>query len=221
MAVTKSNHIPPLPRIVDDLASDNPDQPWIFVPKSDDLDDGYRSVSFSRLASAANKMARWIEKTIGVSDTRETIAYMGVNDTRYIIFILAALKTGYQILLTSTRNSIEGQRSLINATRCRNFLFTPEMKAQISAIKDDDTCFDMHQVPEFDDILHQTTGGEYYNGKESDDLDQPAIIIHTSGSTGIPKPIPLKNGWLATVYRLAHTTENADNRVTISRRLFD
>ncbi|GAB7340817.1 hypothetical protein MBLNU457_7181t1 [Dothideomycetes sp. NU457] len=221
MASTNSNHIPPLPRLVDDVASRNPEQTWILVPKSDNLEDGYRPVTFASLARAVNKMSRWIEKTIGISETRETIAYMGVNDTRYIIFLLAALKTGYKILLTSTRNSTEGQRSLINATQCRKFLFTPEMQAKISAIKDDKTSFDMHQVPEFDDILQQTTGGEHYNGKESDDPDQPAIIIHTSGSTGIPKPIPLKNGWLATVYRLTHTTEVPDNRMTISKSIFD
>ncbi|KAG8631636.1 hypothetical protein KVT40_000776 [Elsinoe batatas] len=199
MSVDDKKHIIPLPRVVDEIATSHPDQTWMFIPREDNISNSYREISFSRLATVVNKMARWIEETIGTSDSRETVAYLGTTDTRYIITVLAALKTGYKILLASTRNSIEGQRSLAKATGCKKFLHSSELRKHVQAIKDSDLNLDIYQIPD-------------------DDPNEPAIIIHTSGSTGLPKPIPLRNGYLATVYRIYHTPIL---RPTVAKKIFD
>lgn len=213
-------HVRPLPHVVDEVAATHPEKVWMSIPKSNDIREGYRDVTFERLAKAVNKMARWIERTIGTSKSRETLAYMGNNDTRYIITVLAALKTGYKILLTSTRNSTEGQRSLVKATDCKIFLYSTELEKQVSAIQDDQTSIKLCQIPSFEELLSQKFDDEHYEGVESDNPDDPAIIIHTSGSTGLPKPIPLRNGYLATVYRIEQT-EMPNNRSTMAKKLFD
>ena len=215
-----NSNVRPLPHIVDQVASEHPDKVWVSLPKSNDIREGYRDVTFEQLANTVNIMARWIERTIGTSDSRETIAYMGINDTRYIVTILAALKTGYKILLTSTRNSTEGQKSLVKATKVKTFLHSAELEKQVLAIRDDENKLDTKRIPSFDELLSNTADGGHFEGVDSDDPNEHAIIIHTSGSTGLPKPIPLKNGYLATVYRLEHS-DAVNHRDRMARKLFD
>lgn len=64
-------------KAVDELAVSKPDQTFAIVPRSSNVTEGFREVSFSRLAKAINAMARWIERTAGAAKGGETIAYMG------------------------------------------------------------------------------------------------------------------------------------------------
>ncbi|KAG9575721.1 hypothetical protein KCV04_g24193, partial [Aureobasidium melanogenum] len=106
-------HFRVVPHIVDEIAKTAPDTKWVEVPRNNDnLQDGYKTLTFGQLSQAVSRMARWLEKTIGTSTSRETITFMDrQNDIRYIFAIIASMKTGYKILLSSTRNSEEGQRA--------------------------------------------------------------------------------------------------------------
>lgn len=208
-----------LPTVVTETAKSEPDRPWVFVPKNNNkLSDGYKSITFNDLAKSVNKLARWIEKTVGISKSRETIAYMDrSNDMRYIFMILAAIKTGHKILLTSTRNTVEGQRFLIRQTRCKTFLHSAESTADIKEYRDDETEFQSLEIPSLFDLLEGDD--EDYIGTSSDDPMETAIIIHTSGSTGLPKPISLRNGWLAGAY-LMPNCQDAKGRAHLGSLFF-
>lgn len=82
---------------VDDIAEKAPDKCFAVIPQGLELTDGFRALSMKSLAQAVNFMCRWIETTIGLAKSRETLAYMGSNDVRYCIFMLACQKTGYQV----------------------------------------------------------------------------------------------------------------------------
>ncbi|KAL1306390.1 hypothetical protein AAFC00_005097 [Neodothiora populina] len=189
--------------VIDEVARTAPQKPWVYVPRhNEDVTKGYKTITFSQLQHSINKMARWIEATVGISGTRETLAFMDrTNDIRYIFAIGAALKTGYKILLTSTRNNLEGQRYLIQQTRCKTFLHGEESKGDVDALHDASTEFKSFQVPSLDELL-EGDAHEYPGHHVSADPNVTSIIIHTSGSTGLPKPIELRNGWIATTYLL-------------------
>lgn len=188
---------------VDIIARETPDAPWVFVPRNDkNLGDGYKAITFGELSKAVDKMSRWIETNIGLTHTREVIAFMDrSNDIRYTMAILAAMKTGYKILLTSTRNSVEGQRHLLQSTHCVKFMHGAESKADVESIRDDNTQFQSYEIPSLVELLKGDA--EPFPGKVSHNPAKTAIIIHTSGSTGLPKPIELKNGYVAGAYVLA------------------
>lgn len=86
-----------LPTVVDETAKSHPDLPYAHVPISSNVGDGFKSVSFSDLATATNHLAAWISETLGRSTSFETIAYMGPGDLRYVVVFLAAVKCGYKV----------------------------------------------------------------------------------------------------------------------------
>lgn len=86
-----------LPTVVDETARSQPDLPYSYVPVSSNIGDGFKTVTFSDIATATNHMAFWIEQNIGLSTCFETLAYMGTGDLRYVVVFLAAVKCGYKV----------------------------------------------------------------------------------------------------------------------------
>ena len=73
-----------LPTVIDELAREDPNRPWASIPRDDyDLSQGFADISYAVLANAVNKLAWLVEKSIGRSDSFETIAYLGTPDIRY------------------------------------------------------------------------------------------------------------------------------------------
>ena len=86
-----------IPSLIDQLARDEPDNPWTSIPVSSNPADGFRDISYSILANAVNRAALWIEYRCGRSADFGTLLYIGLNDARYFIFFAAAVKTGYKV----------------------------------------------------------------------------------------------------------------------------
>lgn len=108
-----------LPVAIDEIAEAEPDRPWASLPHDDwDLAQGFEDVSFASFANAINKVAHAIEASFGPSSNFETFAYLGVPDVRYYIVQVAAIKTGYKVLLSSPLNSSNVQVSVMEKTDC-------------------------------------------------------------------------------------------------------
>ena len=88
-----------LPTMIDELARDEPNTAWISVPRSTDLADGFKEITYWSLSNAINRGATWIESCCGRSTGFETLTYIGPNDARYFILFAAAVKTGYKVSL--------------------------------------------------------------------------------------------------------------------------
>lgn len=82
---------------VDSLAKSDPGRRFGLIPKSNQIEDGFREITFLELSRAVNATSWWIEAHIGRPTKGETIAYMGNNDVRYILFMLASHKSGYTV----------------------------------------------------------------------------------------------------------------------------
>lgn len=86
-----------VPQVVDELAAAVPDRVYAAIPRTADVQDGYRDVTIAELANCVNFMARWLEKKFGNSETFETITYVGLSDLKGITILLAAIKVGYKV----------------------------------------------------------------------------------------------------------------------------
>ncbi|EME39170.1 hypothetical protein DOTSEDRAFT_75048, partial [Dothistroma septosporum NZE10] len=194
-----------IPHVVSDRAKQRPQQIWAAIPKNPvDASAGYEEVTFARLNYAVTRAAQWMQETL---DDRppskvpraEPLAYIGPPDTRYIIFTIAAIKAGFTMLYLSPRNSDEAQRAVIEEADCKLFLYTTSMKTRM------DKLFASHQrlldmthiiVPEQEDLLEDKAVPDFpYERTVEQARREPLVILHTSSTTGLPKTVPLNQGY--------------------------
>ncbi|EAU30279.1 conserved hypothetical protein [Aspergillus terreus NIH2624] len=190
-----------LATVVDNLATSSPTKELGVIP----MDDGFKTVSASELSDAVNAMAWWIEEHVGKVDQPETIAFMGATDIRYLVFVLACHKTGYKPLLISTRLSDAAYEHLLTALECKKFAYTKETERRVSEIREfrEGTAF--FEVPEVKAILKLHGSISYPWSKTYTQAEnEVALIIHSSGTTGMPKPVPLTHGFFATIDNVVH-----------------
>ncbi|KAK8000394.1 nonribosomal peptide synthetase [Apiospora arundinis] len=186
-----------IPHIIDDLARREPLREWAQVPISSDPKDGWRTITFQAYANAINRCCRMLVEHAGEAPRGRfpTIAYIGPNDARYMVIIIAAIKTGHKILFVSPRNSQEAQLNLFNKTDC-HFLAFPDSSAAIvepllRARKD----MKAIKVASPDAWFDERPVSHYPFNKTFEDAEwDPMCVLHTSGSTGLPKPIIVSHG---------------------------
>ncbi|KAJ5550638.1 hypothetical protein N7535_001416 [Penicillium sp. DV-2018c] len=185
---------------VDERAEASPSQRCAVIPRGSEVSDGFREISIKDLAQGVNAMCWWIESTIGPAQSRETLAYMGAQDIRYFVFVLACQKTGYQAFLPSTRNADEAYVHLMEATNCTKFFFSEERQARVLEIQELVPDLKIFLLPSVNTIFSDENGLRHYPYSKSyaDAEDDIVCIIHSSGTTGLPKPVYLSNGFMMT-----------------------
>jgi acyl-coenzyme A synthetase/AMP-(fatty) acid ligase len=98
--------------------------------------------------------------------------------------LAATLKVGYVPLFTSPRNSLDGQKYLVEKTNCEIFLTTIETAPQVEAIRAAIPNLRVFQAPTTQELLDPHIPVPYYAGRQSRDVSAHSLILHTSGSTG-------------------------------------
>ncbi|EHL01557.1 putative Linear gramicidin synthase subunit D [Glarea lozoyensis 74030] len=106
-----------LNNIVTFMAKKHPQALFAEFPVSPtSYDQGYRKITYEKLANAVNAAAWWIHEALGgPGKDFETLAYIGINDPRYNILVLAAVQAGYKAaaLFTSLIGGIANQTAWI------------------------------------------------------------------------------------------------------------
>ena len=113
------------------------------------------------------------------------------------MYAIVSAEPGEQTLLSSPRNSVEGHLSLLESTRCNVLISPTESKVDHILCKRKMRHFNVEGLAEFlrgDFIEHY----EYNKTFEEAERD-PFIVVHTSGTTGLPKPIIFYLGGMATI----------------------
>ncbi|KAK3319499.1 hypothetical protein B0T19DRAFT_268473 [Cercophora scortea] len=203
--------------IVDERAEATPDREWLAVPRTSDPKDGWKSVTYSQAANGVNRVAWKLVEICGTPKPDEfpTVAYIGYNDVRYPLFVLGCIKAGFKPLFISPRNSQEGQLNLFEQTNCHAIVFDAHYSSFVQPwLQERDMRASMATPIEgwFPD--EKIKPYPYHKTFEQAEWD-PAFVLHTSGSTGLPKPIIVRQGMVAICDRYQDHVEKQGRRIFV------
>ncbi|KAI9935093.1 hypothetical protein MW887_000714 [Aspergillus wentii] len=174
---------------------------YCIHPVLNDLNNGWREITYGDLHRAVDYLSWWITDRLGPEE-KQTVGYLGANDIRYAVFVLACIKTGHVGLLLSTRNSQQAFRHLFDRTESTKLLFTGDKTRLVNDIQSnraENEKLETFEIPTLRDIFAASPEPYPFDKKYADVEDQPVIIVHSSGTTGFPKPVYITHGYVATL----------------------
>ena len=124
-----------LSELIQIRAETRPRNIFAKVPRNNDYANGYRMVTNSALMTAVDHVAGLITSTFGPSKDFQRIAYLGLHDLRYTIVVLAGIKTGYTMFLSSPRNSEEAHAALLSSLDCSKLITTSPAPAGVAFVQ--------------------------------------------------------------------------------------
>lgn len=97
-----------VPTLIDERALAGHARPFASIPISNNVDDGFRDISYRVFANAINRCAHWLTESLGAPQALDTtLTYIGPHDFRYQILVVAAAKAGYVVRITASPCSKE------------------------------------------------------------------------------------------------------------------
>ncbi|PYI35269.1 acetyl-CoA synthetase-like protein [Aspergillus indologenus CBS 114.80] len=189
-----------IPHVIDATARATPDAECLSVPRSNgNPQAGWKRISWAQVANAVNYVAHMLIKEGGTPTpgTFPTVAYIGLEDPRYPIFATGAVKAGYQALFVSPRNSVEAQLNLFEKTDCNLLYHEAQYASMVQPWVERRPGMKRVAVAPWDEWVSTEVAPFPYTKTFEEAEWDPFVVLHTSGSTGLPKPVVIYQGTLA------------------------
>ncbi|KAI0425723.1 hypothetical protein F5Y09DRAFT_320969 [Xylaria sp. FL1042] len=151
-------------------------------------DGDYRHLTFHDLDNASSRAAWFIDQNLKGQDK---FLYMGPNDIRYLIWVLAAMKTHKCVVFPSPGNTIPANIGLFKKVGAITLFHAPEVLDMLSPlINATKTTITPVMTLGYEELLSETTVEVYpFKGTFDEVCETPFMGLHTSGTSGHPKPI--------------------------------
>lgn len=96
-ATQSSNDLRVVPIAIDHIARTSPDVVFTSIPKSNNVADGFRNLTYLEYAHAIDRATVWLEAELHNDTRNKKVGYLAPSDLRYIILIVAAVKLDSQV----------------------------------------------------------------------------------------------------------------------------
>ncbi|THU90837.1 acetyl-CoA synthetase-like protein [Dendrothele bispora CBS 962.96] len=184
-----------LPGFVDFHLQRNGDQPaYTFAYGVNEV----VTINFAQLGRAVHRGAIYFKKSIGAREGETLALIASVDSLLYVTVVLAAVKAGYAPFMISPRNSPAAVTSMLTKIGCTHILRQSNSaldQVLLDSLQSDALTF--HELPTLErlygpDRLGLVEDFEPYSSHTERSPDDIGFVIHSSGSTGFPKPVPQK-----------------------------
>ncbi|KAH8102928.1 hypothetical protein BXZ70DRAFT_927267 [Cristinia sonorae] len=194
--------IPVLPGWVDFHAEYNPSSLWAVFPSQGNTE--VESITFFEYAQATHRVAHSLRPNRSGKDGEIVAILIHCDSILYLALIVGMVRAGFKPFPMSPRNSPEGVCSMLEKTGCRKVVVQPALSALSAAVQfvmaQKGEAIELVQLPELHAIF-PTIGAKgsernvdpYPENVVAGKQDDIVLYLHSSGSTGFPKPIPQTN----------------------------
>ncbi|KAF2001389.1 transferase family protein [Amniculicola lignicola CBS 123094] len=190
-----------IPQIMDNLASTEPNRTVFTVASFTNGSPEFRYISARVFAKAVDKTAWWLHNQVGKPASIQPAGYIGPHDLRHILLTYACIKVGYAALYLSPKNNVEGAVAVLDAVKCSLWV-KPGESPMSSLVKDvlQKRPMKVLELPLLDELLDGKFAMPFpYTKTFEEAANDPFCFLHTSGTTGVPKPIPWSHGLIGTM----------------------
>ncbi|KAF7556944.1 hypothetical protein G7Z17_g989 [Cylindrodendrum hubeiense] len=190
-----------IPQIMDSLAAAEPERTVFSLTTLSGNSLDLRHISAREFTRAVDKTAWWLHCQVGKPDSIQPVGYIGPHDLRHVLLTYACVKAGYAALFLSPKNSTEGALAVLEATKCKIWVNAIEV-TPVPLVDEVLQKYPMNvlQLPLLDELLDATSTEPFpYTKTFEEASNDPFCFLHTSGTTGVPKPIPWSHGLIGTM----------------------
>uniref|UniRef100_A0A0B7KRU7 Carrier domain-containing protein n=1 Tax=Bionectria ochroleuca TaxID=29856 RepID=A0A0B7KRU7_BIOOC len=190
-----------IPQIMDELAAVQPERIVFSLAALSGNTLEQKHVSARTFTKAVDKTAWWLHSQVGKPDSIQPVGYIGPHDLRHILLTYACVKAGYAALYLSPKNNTEGALAVLESTKCNIWVNAGEVNP-VPLVKEFLATRDMRvlELPLLDELLEADSTAPFLYEKTFDEaINDPFCFLHTSGTTGVPKPIPWSHGLIGTM----------------------
>ncbi|KAG6361850.1 hypothetical protein INS49_010079 [Diaporthe citri] len=151
---------------------------------------GYTVTDVDRLADEAARqyVARGLRPE-PTTDKCEVIALLATSNLDYVASMLALSRMGFSVLFLSTRLTTGAYVNLLRLTGSRKLVVGKDFKTAGEQIKEQYPLSSYSIVERSEYDLDKPSGPRFPYTRPANASQQISFIVHSSGSTGLPKPI--------------------------------
>ncbi|SCO30859.1 related to nonribosomal peptide synthetase [Fusarium fujikuroi] len=186
-----------LSEVVEALAHQAADKCWVRIMQTSEERQAFCDITWSGLQSAVINFSSFMKNETADVNGRSTLAYLATSDVRCAAAIIAAIRTGTRLLILSSRNSVDVNQGLLDTTTCSHLLYGSGYEQQASKLSGLLPGLQCHKLKAYQDYFETVDCGEQDNSSHEFRSGETALILHSSGTTGRPKPIEITYGALA------------------------
>ncbi|KAI0164569.1 transferase family protein [Xylariaceae sp. FL1272] len=209
VSLCSSHELPPvgphgrrlIPHIMDTLAVNEPTRTVFSLAEISGESLSFSHISARKFSQAVDNTAWWLLRKAGRPNSVQPIGYVGPHDLRHVLLTYACVKVGYAALFLSPKNSTEGTLAVLEATHCSVWVTAAEV-SPIPVVRDvlDRRPMKVLKMPLLEKLLDASKVKHFPYQKTFDEaINDPFCFLHTSGTTGVPKPIPWSHGLIGTM----------------------